>query len=205
MKSLRKLIACDIAFTALSAFCLNAAVNIYVSPAGNDSDPGSSDKPVATMAAAQKLARSSAGHQPVNVWLRGVTYYLPDALVFTAEDSGTKDAPVVFQNYQGAQPVISGGSIATDEIVNLAAFKKKVEVVFVNYGSREDGAAGKANVAGLRKPASTAFFTNRQTPLTNGRLGGEACMNLRRCCSNEPLVAVSKSPMQTQSINLSGF
>src|ERR1019366_7451108 len=63
MKSLRKLIACDIAFTALSAFWVNAAVNIYVSPAGNDSNPGSSDKPVATLAAAQKLARSSAGHQ----------------------------------------------------------------------------------------------------------------------------------------------
>ena len=30
-------------------------------------------------------------------------------LVFTAQDSGTKDAPVVFQNYQGEKPVISGG------------------------------------------------------------------------------------------------
>ena len=109
MKSLRKLIACNIAFTALSAFWVNAAVNIYVSPAGNDSNPGSSDKPVATLAAAQKLARSSAGHQPVNVWLRGGTYYLPDTLVFTGEDSGTKDAPVIFQNYQGEKPVITGG------------------------------------------------------------------------------------------------
>ncbi len=34
---------------------------------------------------------------------------MPATLVFTAEDSGTKDAPVVFQNYQGEKPVISGG------------------------------------------------------------------------------------------------
>jgi len=109
MKSLRILIACNFAFAALSAFWVNAAVNICVSPAGNDSNPGSSDKPVATLAAAQKLARSSVGHQPVNVWLRGGTYYLPETLVFTEQNSGTKDAPVVFQNYQDEQPVISGG------------------------------------------------------------------------------------------------
>ncbi len=29
--------------------------------------------------------------------------------MFTAQDSGTKDAPVIFQNYENEQPVISGG------------------------------------------------------------------------------------------------
>lgn len=44
-----------------------------------------------------------------DVFLRGVTYYLPVPLVFTAEDSGTKKLPVVFQNYKNEKPVISGG------------------------------------------------------------------------------------------------
>jgi enterochelin esterase family protein len=33
--------------------------------------------------------------------------------------------------------LFSGGSITTNEITNLAAFKKKVKLVFVSYGSRE--------------------------------------------------------------------
>ena len=37
------------------------------------------------------------------------TYYLPETLVFSAQDSGTKDAPVVFQAYENERPVISGG------------------------------------------------------------------------------------------------
>jgi len=43
------------------------------------------------------------------VWLRGGTYYLPEKLVFAAEDSGSQAAPVVYQAYENEQPVISGG------------------------------------------------------------------------------------------------
>ena len=46
--------------------------------------------------------------------------------------------------------IFSGGSITTNEITNLAAFQQKVKVVFVSYGSRENGAAGKADVAALK-------------------------------------------------------
>jgi hypothetical protein len=41
--------------------------------------------------------------------LRGGTYYLQEPLRFTAADSGTKAAPVVYQAYATEQPVISGG------------------------------------------------------------------------------------------------
>jgi len=50
-----------------------------------------------------------------DVFRRGGTYYLPEPLVFTGQDSGTKRAPVVFQNYQNEKPVISGGV----KLVNL--------------------------------------------------------------------------------------
>ena len=88
---------------AVSA-CL-CAQPYFVSPAGNDANPGTLEKPFATLQRAQQAAREKHG----DVFLRGGTYYLPATLVFTAEDSGTKDAPVVFQNYQDEQPVISGG------------------------------------------------------------------------------------------------
>ena len=43
------------------------------------------------------------------MWLRGGIYYLPQKLVFRAEDSGSKVAPVVYQAYGQEQAVISGG------------------------------------------------------------------------------------------------
>ena len=39
--------------------------------------------------------------------------------------------------------IFSGGSIAMTDIKDPADFKKKVKVVFVSYGSRENGATGK--------------------------------------------------------------
>ncbi len=77
----------------------------YVSPGGNDANSGTLAKPFASLRRAQAAVRQKPGA----VFLRGGTYYLPATLVFTAPDSGTKDAPVVFQNYENERPVISGG------------------------------------------------------------------------------------------------
>ena len=86
---------------ALPAF----AQPYYVAPAGNDKNPGTLTKPFASLGRAQQAVRQKPGV----VFLRGGTYYLPETLVLTAQDSGTKDAPVIFQNYQDERPVISGG------------------------------------------------------------------------------------------------
>ena len=77
----------------------------YVSPAGSDENPGTLERPFASLRRAQQAVRQKPG----SVWLRGGTYYLPETLVFTAQDSGTKAAPVVYQAYGDEQPVISGG------------------------------------------------------------------------------------------------
>ncbi len=92
---------------ALTVFAASVcfAQPYYVSPAGDDANLGSLAKPFATLQRAQLAARKKHG----DVFLRGGTYYLPATLVFTSEDSGTKAAPVIFQNYQKEQPVISGG------------------------------------------------------------------------------------------------
>ena len=85
--------------------CVCVAQPYFVAPSGDDANPGTLGKPFATLQRAQQAARRKHG----DVFLRGGTYYLPDTLVFTAQDSGTRDAPVVFQNYQGEKAVISGG------------------------------------------------------------------------------------------------
>ena len=40
----------------------------------------------------------------------------------------------------------------------MAAFKQKVKLVFVSYGSRERGAAGKTNVEALQKAGMKSVF-----------------------------------------------
>jgi len=47
--------------------------------------------------------------------------------------------------------IFSGGSISPTNITDMAAFKEKVKVVFVSYGSRENSTAAKANVAALQQ------------------------------------------------------
>ncbi|MFO1501999.1 MAG: DUF1565 domain-containing protein [Verrucomicrobiota bacterium] len=86
-----------------ASYC--AAQPYYLSPAGDDANAGTSDKPFATLQRALQAMRQKRG----DVFLRGGTYYLAEALVFTPQDSGTKEAPVVIQPYQNEEPVISGG------------------------------------------------------------------------------------------------
>jgi len=60
--------------------------------------------------------------------------------------------------------MFSGGSIAPTEIKDMADFKKKVKVVFVGYGSRENGATAKTNVEELKKAGVNAVYY--ESPLT---------------------------------------
>ncbi len=82
---------------------------IFVAPTGNDTNPGTPAKPFATLQRAQQAARKAGRREAVTVFVRKGTYYLPETLIFTAKDSGTKAAPVVYQAYGKERPVISGG------------------------------------------------------------------------------------------------
>jgi hypothetical protein len=92
---------CAALLSALSC----SAQPYFVSPNGDDANPGTLDKPFATLQQAQEAVRQNRG----DVFLRGGTYYLPAPLVFTSTDSGMKDKPVLFRNYKDEKPVISGG------------------------------------------------------------------------------------------------
>lgn len=101
----------------------SSAIVFYVSPDGNDAwtgkqpTPQAGDGAFATIARARdairELKQQQGGtlKQPVTVFLRGGTYFLPETLSFTAEDSGGKDALITYKGYQQEQPVISGGRI----------------------------------------------------------------------------------------------
>ncbi len=55
--------------------------------------------------------------------------------------------------------VFSGGSIGLTNITDMPAFKKKAKLVFVSYGSKENGAAAaKANVQALKEAGINSVY-----------------------------------------------
>ncbi|MHC4086925.1 MAG: PDZ domain-containing protein [Planctomycetota bacterium] len=98
----------------LVVFCVPSfALDLYVSPAGHDDNPGTKDRPFATITHARDAVRqiNKTLKEPVTVYIRGGTYYLNEPLVFTAEDSGSKQAPVVYTAADGQTVVLSGGQM----------------------------------------------------------------------------------------------
>lgn len=86
-------------------------INIYVSPNGNDSNPGTKEEPLLTLSRAKVFVRemksSSTGN--ITVWFRGGDYFLDKTVVFGLEDSGEGDSYISYAAYPGEKPVFSSG------------------------------------------------------------------------------------------------
>lgn len=84
----------------------------YVATDGSDMQPGTLEKPFATLHRAQQAVRDfRSGHHEaaLQVVVRKGTYYLHKTLILTAEDSGTAHAPVMYTAYAGERVTLSGG------------------------------------------------------------------------------------------------
>ncbi|CAN5893511.1 hypothetical protein BH11VER1_BH11VER1_01450 [soil metagenome] len=95
------------------------ATDWYVAPNGNDDWTGRlpkpnadmTDGPFATLFKARDTIRPLPGARTVQ--LRTGVYELPYGLEFSAEDSGSVDAPVVWQAYENEKPVLIAGRSIT--------------------------------------------------------------------------------------------
>jgi parallel beta-helix repeat protein len=96
------------------------AETLYVSKEGRDNWSGTipepnvqrTDGPLASLSSTRdaiRLRRRDGDLQAVKVLVRGGTYFLDEPLVFGPEDSGTRDAPIIYSAYPHERPVISGG------------------------------------------------------------------------------------------------
>jgi hypothetical protein len=85
---------------------------LYASNGGSDDNPGTELRPLQSFHAAQravaKLNKSVRGS--ISVFFRAGTYYLPEPVVFSAEDSGQPGAPIVYSAYPGESVILSGGN-----------------------------------------------------------------------------------------------
>lgn len=84
----------------------------FVSPQGNDGNLGTIENPLATFEGARELVKvfkKKHNKTPITVYFREGKYYRTHSAIFTAEDSGGKDALVSYSAYPGESPVIIGG------------------------------------------------------------------------------------------------
>lgn len=89
-------------------------LRLYVNLAGSDDNPGSADKPFATLERARDEIRAvkQRGGLPnggVTVLLGDGRYPVRQTLELTAADTGAADAPIVYRAADGACPIFSGG------------------------------------------------------------------------------------------------
>ena len=94
----------------LAASCTVHALDIYVSPVGNDSQTGTKTQPVASITAARDLLRDSGklGTEPCEVILGAGVYRLSEPVTFTPADSGSEAYPVTYRAVDGADVVFTG-------------------------------------------------------------------------------------------------
>jgi hypothetical protein len=90
---------------------LRAANAIYVSPNGDDKNPGTQTQPVQTLQHARDLVRAANQNatDDITVWLNGGTYRLSEPLVLDAQDSGNNGHNIIYAAVEGQKPIISGG------------------------------------------------------------------------------------------------
>ena len=83
----------------------------YVSATGKDSNPGSLEKPFATLQKARDVIRAEKkkSSSSYTVYLRKGTYFLASSFELDSLDSGTEQSPLTYQAYGNEEVHITGG------------------------------------------------------------------------------------------------
>ncbi|MET1054907.1 MAG: L-rhamnose mutarotase [Pedobacter sp.] len=99
--------------------CFLQAAEIWVSPLGNNTNPGTRAEPVADIAFAVRKARElrrtadPSIAKGILIIVKGGMYVLDEPIVILPEDAGTAASPTTIVAAAGERPVISGGKSVT--------------------------------------------------------------------------------------------
>ena len=90
---------------------VRSKADLYVATNGSDTNPGTLEKPFATLAKARDAVQElkKRKKEPITVLVRGGTYYFNEPLTFGPEDSGSDDQLITYAAYPGEKPTFSGG------------------------------------------------------------------------------------------------
>jgi hypothetical protein len=154
-------------FLAATLGALASAADVYVSPAGSDSNTGASGSPFKTLPKAQQAVRTllagSSASEDITVHVADGVYALTAPLVLTAADSG-KDGRSVTWRADGTGATVSGGI----RVTGWTAGSNGVYSAAIPAGtkSRNLYVAGKAANFARRKLANRKDFSYTQTGMS---------------------------------------
>jgi len=153
------------------------AICFYVSSSGKDSNPGSIEKPFASLEKARKEVRKILSKEKsisVTVYLRGGNYFIKNSVVFDSLDSGTGDNAVTYTSYNNETVSFSGGisipvkyaTAVKDELVlnrfPPGAKNKILQVDLKKIGIKDFGRLTPRGFARPYQPAPMELFCNKR-------------------------------------------
>lgn len=164
--------------TATANCCFGGRTEFFVSPEGNDANPGTKDRPFGTLDATRDALRRSDRSSSRVVWLRAGAYELARPFKLTAEDSGTSGNPVVFRGYQDEKVRIIGGrrligwkNVADKKILNRLAPEARGHVLQADLKR-----AGIEDYGNVKGGGPELFFADK--PMTLARWPNEGFVKI---------------------------
>ena len=108
-----KHIICAVFALIITGFNFAFGQQIYLSPEGDDSNPGTIDKPLATLTAARDKVREYRKNSqmpiPSEIIALAGEYFMFQPLQLSDEDSGTSDFPLTIKAEEGKKVIFRGG------------------------------------------------------------------------------------------------
>ena len=115
---------------SFESFCSEDGTEFYISPKGKDTNPGTQKAPFNSLEKARdaiRLVRKNDKEKPVTIYVYGGSYYMDKPVVFTSEDSGSDNSPIIYKSVAGEEPVFTGSKRLSKW--NLLKDKQKLDVL----------------------------------------------------------------------------
>lgn len=155
------------------------AQDIYVHPKGSDTNPGTKEKPVATLEAARDLIRQykSNNQTPtgaLTVWIGEGQYDQKSPLVLNENDSGEPGAPVIWRAVKDEKVSITGGRrVPSEKFIHVTdksitrrlsreASEKVMQVNLKDLGINDFGQIKQYGHSISVSPAPLELFFNQE-------------------------------------------
>ncbi|MBL9199002.1 MAG: hypothetical protein JNL39_00795, partial [Opitutaceae bacterium] len=103
--------------SVLLAGGFSSAADFHVAPHGRDTDPGTAERPFATLTRARDAIRAAKAAGPArdfSVVIRGGTYRLAETLVFSLADSAAPGRTITYAAQPGETPVFTAAAPIPD-------------------------------------------------------------------------------------------
>jgi len=158
------------------------AADLHVAVTGADTNPGTREKPLATLMGARdavrQLKQAGPRKEGITIYVQGGTYHLAEAVRFAEGDSGAPSAPIIYRAAPEAAVRLTGGRevggwhpVTDPAVVEKLAAEARGQVVVADLRAQGITNWGKLGVRGFGagNPAAEGELFFEDEPMTLAR------------------------------------